>query len=78
MDGSAIGFGIPGSTTANERVLEATAGLAHTFLRDPKAGGLQFMAQYSHVRRTPFSVPAGTPAHASVNMLYLNVRYLLP
>lgn len=78
VDGSAIGFGIPGSTTANERVLEGTAGLIHTFVRDAKAGGLQFMAQYSHVRRTPFSVPAATPTHASVNMLYFNVRYLLP
>jgi hypothetical protein len=36
------------------------------------------MAQYSHVRRTPFSVPAGTPADAAVNMLYFNVRYFLP
>jgi hypothetical protein len=36
------------------------------------------MLQYSHVRRTPFSVPAGTPASAAVNMLYMNVRYFLP
>ena len=78
VDGSAIGFGVPGSTAANEQIAEATAGVIHTFFRDPKIGGIQFMAQYSHVRRTPFSVPAGTPADASVNMLYLNVRYFLP
>ena len=29
---------------------------------------MQFMAQYSRVRRTPFSAPAGTPAGAAVNM----------
>jgi hypothetical protein len=78
VDGSAIGFGIPGSTTANERLLEGTAGVIHTLFRDPKAGSVQLMGQYSHVRRTPFSVSAGTPADASVNMLYLNVRYLFP
>jgi hypothetical protein len=78
VDGSAIGFGVPGSTAANERIAEATAGVIQTFFRDPKIGGIQFMAQYSHVRRTPFSVPSGTPPDASVNMLYFNVRYFLP
>jgi hypothetical protein len=77
-DGSAIGFGVPGSTTANERIAEATAGVTQTFFRDPKIGGMQFMVQYSHVRRTPFSVPEGSPQDAAVNMLYFNVRYLLP
>jgi hypothetical protein len=78
VDGSAIGFGVPGSTVANERIVEATVGVTQTFFRDPKIGGIQFMAQYSHVRRTPFSVPSGTPADASVSMLYFNVRYFLP
>jgi hypothetical protein len=78
VDGSAIGFGVPGSTTANERISEATAGLIHTFFRDPKIGGIQLMGQYSYLRRTPFSVPAGTPADASVHMIYLTVRYFLP
>ena len=57
---------------------EATAGVTETFSRDPKIGGMQLMVQYSHVRRTPFPVPAGTPADAAVHMLYFNVRYLLP
>jgi hypothetical protein len=78
VDGSAIGFGVAGSTTANERIDEATAGVTQTLFRDPKIGGIQFMVQYSHVRRTPFSVPVGTPADAAVNMLYMNVRYFLP
>jgi hypothetical protein len=78
VDGSAIGFGVAGSTAANERIGEATAGVTQTLFRDPKIGGMQFMVQYSHVRRTPFSVPAGTPADAAVNMLSMNVRYFLP
>ena len=45
VDGSAIGFGVPGSTAANEQIVEATAGVTHTFFRDPKIGGVQFMAQ---------------------------------
>ena len=38
----------------------------------------QFRVQYSHVRRTPFSVPTGTPADAAVTMPCMNVRYFLP
>ena len=78
VDGSPIGFGVPGSTAANERITEATASLIQTFFRDPKIGGIQFIAQYSFLRRTPFSVPAGTPPDASVHMIYMNVRYFLP
>jgi hypothetical protein len=78
LNGTPIGFGIPGSTAANEKVEETTAGLTQTFFRDPSVGGIQLMVQYSHVRRTPFSVPAGTPTSASLNMLYLGLRYFLP
>jgi hypothetical protein len=69
---------VPGSTTANEDIIETTAGFIHTFFRDAKIGGVQFLLQYSHLERTPFSVPAGTPADASVHMIYLTVRYFLP
>jgi hypothetical protein len=78
LNGRPIGFGVPGSTSANRTLAQATAGFTQTFFRDPKIGGMQLMVQYSHVRRTPFSVPAGTPAGASLNMVYVNVRYLLP
>jgi hypothetical protein len=78
VDGSAIGFGIEGSTAANEQIEETTAGVTQTFFRDPKIGGIQFMAQYSYLRRVPFAVTAGTPARAAANMLYFNLRYLLP
>lgn len=78
LDGKPIGFGIPGSIAANHTLHETTVGLTHTFFRDPKIGGLQSMFQYSNLARTPFSVPANTPPHATVNMVYVNVRYLLP
>jgi len=78
IDGKPIGFGIPGSTAANHTLHETTVGLTHTFFRDPKIGGLQSMFQYSNVARTPFSVPPNPPSHATVNMVYVNVRYLLP
>jgi hypothetical protein len=78
VDGSAIGFGVEGSTAANERIRETTAGVTHTFFRDPKIGGLQLMAQYSHVRRAPFAPPTGTPTEAVANMLYFTMRYILP
>ena len=78
LNGRPIGFGVAGSTAANRSVNETTLGVARTFFRDPRIGGVQLMLQYSTVRRTPFSVPVGTPADASLRMFYVNVRYLLP
>jgi hypothetical protein len=73
-----IGYGITGSTAANHKVDEITVGLTQTLFRDPKIGGMQIMLQYSNLKRTPFSVPTGTPADAKLNMVYVNVRYILP
>lgn len=73
-----IGYGIDGSQSANHKIQETTVGLTQTFFRDPKIGGMQLMLQFSNLKRTPFSVPAGTPASANLNMLYVNVRYILP
>lgn len=79
-----IGFGVPNSQSANNKVEEDTFGLTHTLFRDPKVGGLQIMFQYSHVKRTVFSSPqqlaTGTPPGnvAKTNMVYVNFRYILP
>jgi hypothetical protein len=72
-----IGFGLQGQAS-NHRIHEATVGITQTFFRDPKIGGMQLMIQYSHVERTPFSLPPNTASEAKLNMLYVNVRYLLP
>ena len=77
-DGATIGFGVPGSTAANHTLHEATVGLTQTFFKDPKIGGLQASLQYSRLERHPFSVPAGTPAQATVNLVYVSVRFILP
>jgi hypothetical protein len=73
-----IGYGIPGNGGANHKIDEGTVGLTQTFFRDPKIGGMQLMIQYSYLKRTPFSVPSGTSSDAHLNMVYVNVRYLLP
>jgi hypothetical protein len=73
-----IGFGIDGSQAANKDIDEFTIGLTQTLFRDPKIGGMQIMVQYSNIKRTPFSVPVNTPADAKLNMVYVNVRYILP
>jgi hypothetical protein len=73
-----IGYGVTGSTAANKDINETTIGLTQTFFRDAKIGGMQLMLQYSYLKRTPFSVPAGTPSNATMSMFYLNVRYILP
>jgi hypothetical protein len=74
---TAIGYGVLGQT-ANHKIQEETIGVTQTFFRDAKIGGMQLMLQFSHLQRTPFSVPANTPSSAKLNMLYLNVRYILP
>ncbi len=76
--GKPLGFGVPGSTSANHKLNETTVGIIQTFFRDPKIGGMQLMLQYSDVKRTPFSAPAGTPSDATLNMVFINVRYILP
>jgi hypothetical protein len=73
-----IGFGIDGSQSANEKINELSLGVVQTFFRDPKIGGMQLMVQYSNVERTPFSTPVNTPTSAKMNMVYINVRYILP
>jgi hypothetical protein len=77
-NGKAIGFGVPGSTSANNKLDETSVGVTQTLFRDPKIGGMQIMLQFANVKRTPFSVPTGTPSDAKINMLYFNVRYILP
>ena len=77
-DGTPIGYGIQGSTAANHTIHETTVGGTQTLFRDPKVGVMQLLGQYSNLARTPFSVPSGTPSHATTNMIFVAVRYILP
>jgi hypothetical protein len=77
--GKPVGYGFAGSGTgANRNIQEITGGLTQTFWRDPKYGGLQFMFQYSYELRHPWSIPNGQPVDTHTNVVFLNLRYVLP
>jgi hypothetical protein len=76
--GASIGYGVPGATAANKRIDESTVGINRAFFREARYGALQLIVQYSYLTRTPWSVPAGTPAEAKAHMMWVNVRYVLP
>ncbi len=77
-NGSPIGYGIPGSTSANRIIEESTVGVNQTLFKESRYGALQLIAQYSYVTRNPWSVPAGAPTQAKAHMFYFDVRYVLP
>ncbi len=74
-----VGYGFNGSPSSHNRTIQQiTFGMSHTLWRDPQFGGLQFNTQYSHVLRHPWDMPANQPRSAHMDMLYMNLRYLLP
>ena len=74
-----VGYGYPGAPAGQNRaVQEGTFGLAQTFWKDAKYGALTLMGQYSYVTRNPWSFATGQPSNASLNMVFLNLRYTLP
>jgi TolA-binding protein len=74
-----VGFGFPGSSTSQNRAIqEPTFGLSRTFWKDPKYGQLQFNVQYSYVTRSPWIAPTKGPTTASTNMVFLDIRFILP
>jgi hypothetical protein len=77
-DGTPIGYGIPGSTSANRAIDETTVGVNHAVVREAGHGALHLIVQYSYVKRTPWSVPDGTPLNTHAHMVYVAVRYVLP
>ena len=76
--GKPYGYGIAGATAANKSIEETTAGFNHAFFREARFGSMQLIVQYSFVKRTPWSVPDGTPSNAHVHMLYVSARYVIP
>jgi len=77
--GLPVGFGYSGSPDGHNRAIQqATAGLSRVFWRNPSFGTLQFGAQYSYIFRNPWYAAPGHPASATLNTVYLNLRYLLP
>jgi len=78
-NGRFVGYGYSGSPAGQNRsIQEGTFGFSQTFWRDPKYGALQFMGQYSYLVRRPWFVAPGGVTDAHTNMVFLNLRYLLP
>jgi hypothetical protein len=68
-----------GSNNSSDRYLfEPTFGFIQTFWRNPSYGDIKVITQYSYVSRTPWLVPAGTPATAHTSMVYVDLRYDIP
>ncbi len=74
-----VGFGNPGSNnSANRAIQEGTFGIIPTFWSNPNHGKLQMITQYSYLTRAPWYVASGAPKNAHTNLIYIDVRYVLP
>jgi len=74
-----VGYGYAGSPSGqNKSVQEATFGIIQTFWKNAKYGALSLITQYSYLTRNPWSVSTGQPNNASLNMVFVNLRYTLP
>ncbi len=76
--GNYLGFGFPGSSSANRQFQEPMGGYYYTFWKDPKYGALQLITQYAYLTRAPWYVPAGTPTTAHAHMVFGSLRFTLP
>ena len=77
--GSKVGYGYIGSSSSQNRTIqEATFGFNEAIWKHPKYGALNFIGQYSYLTRDPWSVAAGQPSNASMNLLFFDLRYTLP
>ncbi len=78
-NGSYVGYGYPGSANSNNKTIdEFTLANTYTFWKNPSYGALQLIGQISRVERTPWYVAAGQPGNANANMVFLDLRYVLP
>jgi hypothetical protein len=74
-----FGYGYTGSpSTQNKSAQEATFGIMQTFWKDARYGALSLITQYSYLARNPWYVAAGQPSNASLNMVFVDLRYTLP
>jgi len=78
-DGGFIGFGFPGSSNSNNRIIrELTLTGAYQIVRTPDRGSAQFNTQVSWLTREPWSTPASGLSSARSFMFFAQVRYNLP
>ena len=76
--GSYLGFGFPGSSSANRQFQEPVFGYYYTYWKNPKYGALQIIAEYAYLTRAPWYVAPGTPSTAHAHMVFTSLRFTLP
>jgi hypothetical protein len=76
--GNYLGFGFPGSSSANRQYQEPNFGYYYTFWKNPKYGALQIITEYAYLTRAPWYVAPGTPSTAHAHMLFGSFRFTLP
>jgi hypothetical protein len=76
--GNYLGFGFPGSASANRQFQEPNFGYYYTFWKNPRYGALQIIGEYAYLTRAPWYVAPGTPATAHANMVFGSLRFTLP
>jgi hypothetical protein len=77
--GELVGYGFPGSSNSNNRVLqEGTLATQTTLWKWPGYGSVQVITQSSYIQRAPWYLAPGAPKNAHVFVGYANLRYVLP
>jgi len=77
--GKLVGYGYKGSSSSQNRTIqEATFGFNQAVWKHPKYGALNLIGQYSYLTRDPWYVATGQPANATMNMVFIDLRYTLP
>ena len=76
--GNYLGFGYPGSSSANRQFQEPSFGYYYTFWKNPKYGALQVITEYAYLTRAPWYVAPGTPSTAHAHMIFGSLRFTLP
>ena len=81
-----VGYGYTGSANSQNRdIQEATFGFNQAIWKHPKYGAVNIIGQYSYLTRDPWyvalptsSTAPATPRDASLNMVFIDLRYTLP
>jgi hypothetical protein len=77
--GKLVGYGYTGSASSQNRsIQEATFGFNQAIWKHAKYGAVNIIGQYSYLTRNPWYVATGQPANATLNEVYLDLRYTLP
>jgi hypothetical protein len=77
--GKPVGYGYSGAPSSQNRTIqEATIGFNQAIWKHPKYGAVNIIGQYSYLTRNPWYVAPGQPLNASLNEVFLDLRYTLP